>query len=125
MKRITVISMSGLVVAIGIVLMAALFGGMKQSPNAEWDIVAIAATGAGLLGVAVTIIWRALSAEISVWEATVQYALSGGLLAAAAIRHGFYVESVSFSQTHLVVSVIFCFWNLISIYRVKAGLRKE
>ena len=98
--------------------MMAMLGGMSRG-NAEWDIIAFAGTGVALLALACTIIWRTLAARTAVWEAVAQYAVSGGLLAKAALRHGFYGESVMYSQAHLIVSALFCVWNLVCIYRAR------
>ena len=78
--------MSGFVVAVGSFLMIGMLGVMSRSPNAEWDIIALATTGLGLLALAFTLIWRTRAIQMAWWEvaeAAIQYAVSGGLLAKA------------------------------------------
>ena len=59
MKRIIVYSISGFVVAIGILLTLLMFEAMRMTRgNAEWDITVFAGTGVALLALAGTIIWR-------------------------------------------------------------------
>ena len=120
-KRILVHSMSGFVITISVVLMMAMLGGMSKG-NAEWDVIAFAGTGVGLLGLAFTVIWRTRTTRMAWWEvaeAAIQYAVSGCLLAWAALNHGFYGVSVAYSQAHLIISTLFCAWNLFWVYRAK------
>ena len=123
MKRIIVYSISGFVVAIGILLTLLMFEAMRMTRgNAEWDITVFAGTGVALLALAGTIIWRTQATHMAWWEvaeAAIQYALSGGLLAWAALNHLFYAVSVAYSQAHLVVSALFCAWNLLWVYRAR------
>jgi hypothetical protein len=93
---------------------------MSRFTNAEWDIIAVATTGVGLLAIASTVILRTFMGHMAWWEAVAQYAVSGGLLAISFFRHAFYGEAMAYSQAHLIVSGLFCAWNLYWVYRVRA-----
>ena len=118
MKRVIVHCMSGFVVLIGLLLMVVVMGAMSGG-QAAWDITAVVGTGVALLVLAGTVIWRTTSTHMAWWEvaeAAIQYAFSGGLLAWSMLNHGFYDVSVAYSQAHLIISALFCAWNLLRVY---------
>lgn len=117
--------MSALVIVIGIYLLVLVIEVMSMpTATAEWEIATYYPfTGGGLLTLAATVIWRTLAARALVWEAAIQYAISGGLLAWAMLWHAFESQALVLAQIHLAVTGLFCLWNLYSIYHYKYRLQ--